>query len=346
MSALESRSVAAMDERRWRALIDRFEIYLAADRGLAALTVRNYKTDVEPLHDYMQRREIADLTALDRSSLRGYLAWLGELGYVRASIVRKLSVLRTLLKWLLSTGLIERDPLPNRGVMKLEQRLPRFLSRDEAARLVQAPEMSNALGPRDRALLELVYGGGLRVSEARDLNVGDVNLNAREVRVVGKGSKQRVVLIGEAARDALGLYLGEVRPKLANHLSASALFLNRLGGRLSQRSIQEKVRKYAGGVGLGSGVHTHTLRHSFATHLLEGGADLRHVQELLGHAGPATTQIYTHVTAASARSVYMGAHPRATGTEPSGGAPVRKPDTPQTRRIEDSEDEAAGGDGP
>ena len=335
-----------MDERQWRALIDRFELYLAADRGLAPLTVRNYKTDVEPLHDYMQGRGIVDLKALDRNSLRGYLAWLGELGYVRASIVRKLSALRTLLKWLLSTGLIERDPMPKRGVMKLEQRLPRFLSRDEAARLVQAPDMSNALGPRDRALLELVYGGGLRVSEARDLDVPAVDLNAREVRVVGKGSKQRVVLIGEVARDALGLYLSEVRPKLANHLSANALFLNRFGGRLSQRSIQEKVRKYASAVGLGSGVHTHTLRHSFATHLLEGGADLRVVQELLGHASPATTQIYTHVTAANARSVYMGAHPRATGTEPSEGTRVREPDSPETRRTGDREDEAGEGNGP
>ena len=176
-----------MDERQWRALIDRFETHLTTDRGLAPLTVRNYKTDVEPLRDYMQSRGIDELDALDRNALRGYLAWLGGLGYVRASIARKLSALRTLLRWLLSSGLIDRDPLPHRRVMKLEQRLPRFLSRDEAARLVVAPEMSKPLGPRDRALLELVYGGGLRVSEARDVNVQDVDLNAREVRVVGRG---------------------------------------------------------------------------------------------------------------------------------------------------------------
>ena len=339
MWSFDSGSVNGMDERQWRALIDRFETHLTTDRGLAPLTVRNYKTDVEPLRDYMQSRGIDELDALDRNALRAYLAWLGGLGYVRASIARKLSALRTLLRWLLSSGLIDRDPLPHRRVMKLEQRLPRFLSRDEAARLVVAPEMSKPLGPRDRALLELVYGGGLRVSEARDVNVQDVNLNAREVRVVGKGSKQRIVLIGESARDALGLYVREVRPKLANHLSGNALFLNRFGSRLSQRSIQEKVRRYASGVGLGSGVHTHTLRHSFATHLLEGGADLRVVQELLGHASPATTQVYTHVTAASARSVYMGAHPRAAGVEPPGVAPAQGRD-PQGR-----DGEAEDGDG-
>ncbi len=195
--------------------------------------------------------------------------------------------------------------------MKSESRLPRFLSQEEAGRLVAAPDISEPLGIRDRALLELIYAAGLRVSEARDLEVAGLNLEARELRVRGKGSKQRVVLIGKAARDALSLYLRQVRPKLAGPESGGALFLNRYGGRLTQRSIQEKVRRYAARLGLPSGVHTHTLRHSFATHLLEGGADLRVVQELLGHASPATTQVYTHVTRSEARKVYLAAHPRA-----------------------------------
>ena len=141
--------------------------------------------------------------------------------------------------------------------------------------------------------------------------MGDINPRTGELRVIGKGSKQRVVLVGEAAKNALALYLRDVRPTLEGPDSRNALFLNRFGGRLSQRSIQEKVRRYANKVGLGPGVHTHTLRHSFATHLLEGGADLRVVQELLGHASPATTQIYTHVTQSQAREVYLAAHPRA-----------------------------------
>jgi len=289
----------------------RFKTHLAAEKGLAALTVRNYMTDVAPLSEYMKVRKLPDLRALDRYALRAYLAWLVELGYVKSSIVRKLSALRSFLRWLLAEKLIEVDPLPRRGVMKRDSRLPRFLSQADAAKLVTAPDTSEGLGPRDRALLELLYAGGLRVSEARGLNVGDANLETRELRVTGKGAKQRVVLIGNVARDALALYLGQVRPRLANGQSGGALFLNRYGSRLSQRSIQHKVRRYAASAGLPSGVHTHTLRHSFATHLLEGGADLRVVQELLGHASPATTQIYTHVTQAKARETYLAAHPRA-----------------------------------
>ena len=300
-----------MDEGDWKTLMDRFEEHLVVERSLAPLTVRNYLTDVRPLYDYMSRSGIQELSSLDRAALRGYLAWLIDLGYVRASVARKLSALRTLLAWLVRLGTLEADPLPKRGVMKLDSRLPRFLAQDEAERLVEAPDKSDPLGLRDAALLELIYSAGLRVSEARDLNVSEVNLHTRELRVTGKGSKQRVVLIGEAARDAIALYLKDVRPTLACKDSGMALFLNRLGGRLSQRSIQQKVRKYAGRVGLGSAVHTHTLRHSFATHLLEGGADLRVVQELLGHASPDTTQIYTHVTGSQARAVYMRSHPRA-----------------------------------
>ena len=300
-----------MNEREWSSLLGRFETHLTAEKGLAALTVRNYTTDVKPLYEFIRIRNIPGLQGLDRYALRGYLAWLVELGYVKSSIVRKLSALRSFLRWLVGERLIDGDPLPRRGVMKRDSRLPRFLSQEEAARLVLAPDTSERLGLRDRALLEVVYAGGLRVSEARGLDVSDVNLESQELRVKGKGSKERMVLIGNAARDAVVLYLRQERPKLAGRGSGSALFLNRYGSRLSQRSIQEKVRRYAAKVGLRSDVHTHTLRHSFATHLLEGGADLRVVQELLGHASPATTQIYTHVTQSKAREVYLSAHPRA-----------------------------------
>jgi site-specific recombinase XerD len=300
-----------MNETEWRELSRRFSVHLAAEKGLAKLTVRNYKADLQPLYEFMQLRGLDGLKALDRYTLRAYLAWLVELGYSRSSVVRKLSGLRSFLKWLLREKLIDKDPLPRRGVIKRESRLPRFLSKEEAASLMTAPDTSEKLGLRDRALLELIYAAGLRVSEARDLNVEDMNLHTRELRVTGKGSKQRMVLIGRAAGDALALYLAQLRPKLATRRSGTALFLGRLGSRLSQRSIQDKVRRYAARAGLSSGVHTHTLRHSFATHLLAGGADLRVVQELLGHASPATTQIYTHVTQSKAREVYLAAHPRA-----------------------------------
>ncbi len=310
-----------MEQHEWRELMRRFEQHLRVERGLAGLTVRNYRTDLEPLFDFMLKNGVPDLKALDRAALRAYLAWLIELGYVRRSVARKVSALRTLLRWLVRLKLIDADPLPRRGVMKLDSRLPRFLSQNEAARLVQAAETSDPGKIRDRALLELIYGAGLRVSEARDLDVVHLNLGALELRVVGKGSKERVVLIGVPARDALSLYLRDVRPTLATDDSDGALFLNRFGGRLSQRSIQQKVRSYAAQAGLGGWVHPHTLRHSYATHMLEGGADLRVVQELLGHASPATTQIYTHVTGAEARRVYEAAHPRS--------SPDERPDDPK-----------------
>ena len=300
-----------MNESKWQALIADFEQHLRAKKGLADLTVRNYKADLQPLYDYMRLKDISNMRALDRFTLRGYLAWLTELGYVRHSISRKLSTLRTFLKWMSSKGIIEGDPLPKRGIMRVPKKLPRFLSQEQAERLMDAPDVTKPTGLRDQALLEVIYGAGLRVSEASNLRVTDLNLSTREIRVRGKGSKERVVLVGETAKNALSLYLRDGRPRLAGKGSGMTLFLNRFGGRLSQRSIQEKVRKYSIKAALPSGVHTHTLRHSYATHLLEGGADLRVVQELMGHASPATTQIYTHVTNAQAKQVYMAAHPRA-----------------------------------
>lgn len=300
-----------MDEKKWQAVIADFERHLRAEKGLAELTIRNYKADIQPLYDFMRLRDIADMRSLDRLTLRAYLAWLTELGYVRHSVSRKLSTLRTFLKWMSSKGIIEGDPLPKRGIMRVPKRLPRFLSQEQADRLMDAPDTTKPTGLRDQALLEVIYGAGLRVSEASNLRVTDLNLSTREIRVRGKGSKERVVLVGETAKNALSLYLRDGRPKMAGKGSGVTLFLNRFGGRLSQRSIQEKVRRYSVKAALPSGVHTHTLRHSYATHMLEGGADLRVVQELMGHASPATTQIYTHVTNAQAKQVYMSAHPRA-----------------------------------
>ena len=202
-----------MNDGDWRTLLGNFETHLSGERGLAALTVRNYRTDLEPLREYMRLRKVATLKALDRYALRGYLAWLVELGYARSSIVRKLSGLRSFLKWLLSEKLIDHDPLPRRGVMKRDSRLPRFLSQEEAARLVAAPDTSEPLGTRDRALLELIYAAGLRVSEARDLDVRDLNIESMELRVTGKGAKQRIALMGNTARDALALYLSQGPPE-------------------------------------------------------------------------------------------------------------------------------------
>ena len=304
-----------MDKNNWQILMSKFESHLTSEKSLSALTIRNYKTDIQPLFDFMMTTQIDELSELDRPSVRKYLAWLIDLGYVRATVARKLSTLRTFLGWLVITKVIEGNPLPARRVMKTDKKLPRFLSESEAARLVQAPQIFDSLGLRDRSLLELIYATGMRVSEAHNIDISDVNLQTNEIRVIGKGSKERIVLAGKDAQNALSNYIRDARPKLAANTNNEALFLNKLGTRLSQRSIQSIIRKYCGKVGLGTEVHTHTLRHSFATHLLEGGADLRVVQELLGHSSPATTQIYTHVTASQTRDVYLKAHPRASKSD-------------------------------
>ncbi len=300
-----------MTHHEWQDLKTRFENHLSAEKNLAPLTIRNYSTDLRPLTEFMEARSINRLHDLDRNMLRAYLAWLVDTGYAKSSIVRKLSVLRTFISWLLREGVIEKDPLPTRRTMKRESRLPRFLSELEVEQLLEAPDTSSELGIRDRAILEILYAAGIRVSEAHNLNVPDVNLQTREMRVRGKGSKERAVLVGATGRQWLTRYLLDVRPKLSRSMNGVALFLNSKGDRLTQRSIQRMVRKYASKAGLRTDVHTHTLRHSFATHLLDGGAELRVVQELLGHASPAVTQVYTHVTRNKAREVYLSSHPRA-----------------------------------
>ena len=202
-----------MDEREWASAIEKFSTHLSAERGLAALTVRNYTTDLTALAEYMRTKRIPRLGNLDRLALRSYLAWLVQLGYARSSVVRKLSALRSFLRWLAKEGLIEGDPLPRRGVMKRERRLPDFLSQRDSARLVEAPDSTTPVGLRDRAILEVAYGSGLRVSEVRGLDVASVNLHTGELRVVGKGSKERIVIFGDAAKSALYAYLGEARPR-------------------------------------------------------------------------------------------------------------------------------------
>ena len=203
------------------------------------------------------------------------------------------------------------DPIPPKGIIKSEKRLPDYLTHSEVVKLLDTTDTSTNLGVRDKAILELLYSSGLRVSEIVNINMEDLNLNTLELKVFGKGSKQRMVIIGRVASKYINIYIRKSRPKLLSQELNNALFLNRYGNRLSQRSIQSKIRIYSVKAGLRDGVHVHTLRHSFATHMLEGGADLRVVQELLGHSNPATTQIYTHISDIEAESVYNYAHPRS-----------------------------------
>ena len=292
-------------------VFNRYVNYLEAERNVSPYTVRNYTTDLLGFFQFLKARGIGSLKDVDKPVLRDFLSHLMEQGLVKASIARKLSAIRSFYRYLLREGMVPTSPVATTSSPKLDRRLPSFLTIEEVERLLEAPDLSKPNGLRDRALLELLYASGLRVSELVSLNLEQVNLNTNEIRVLGKGSKERVVLIGIPAAEALSVYLNQGRPELSGKKLSSALFLNRYGERLIKRGVQRVLEKYTNIAGIDKRVHPHLLRHTFATHLLDGGADLRVVQELLGHADLSSTQIYTHVTKSQARKVYLSAHPRA-----------------------------------
>jgi len=292
-------------------VFNKYISYLEVERNASAYTVRNYTTDLLDFFNFLKAKGTGSLKEVDKHIVRDYLSWLVEQGFAKASIARKLSAIRSFYRYLLREGMVPTSPVATTSSPKLDRRLPSFLAIEEIERLLEAPDLSSPVGQRDRALLELLYAAGLRVSELVSLNLGQVNLDTREIRVWGKGSKERMVLMGEPAAKALTIYLNQGRPELLGKKGGSALFLNRYGERLTERRVQRILEKYANIAGIGRRVHPHMLRHTFATHLLDGGADLRVVQELLGHASLSSTQIYTHVSKSQARKVYLSAHPMA-----------------------------------
>jgi len=243
--------------------------------------------------------------------MRDYLAYLVEQGVVKASIARRLSAIRSFCRYLLREEMISSSPVADTSSPKLDKRLPSFLTIEEMERLLKAADLSDPVGQRDRAIMELLYAAGLRVSELVNLDVGQVDLDTSEIRVWGKGAKERMVLMGKPAAEALSAYLSQGRVELLDKKKSGALFVNRYGKRLTERSVQRMLQKYADLAGIKKRIHPHLLRHTFATHLLDGGADLRVVQELLGHANLSSTQIYTHISKSQARKVYLSAHPLA-----------------------------------
>jgi integrase/recombinase XerC len=293
---------------------------LSAERGLSPRTREAYGFHVRVFLDFLDAQGVTDLAAVDRAIVRRYMASLAERQLDKAGVALRLSSVRSFFRYL-----AQRELVPRRGLWskrskeakslspKLDLRLPSFLTTQEMASMLAAPDVTDVFGARDRAILELIYAAGLRVSEVAGLDTRHLDLESKEVRVWGKGAKERIVLMGRPAQEAIRRYLREFRPELLiDRPKTDALFLNRYGRRLTQRSVQNIVKEYALQAGLDAErVHTHTLRHSFATHLLDGGADLRVVQELLGHSSPSTTQIYTHITQARAKTVYAAAHPMA-----------------------------------
>ncbi len=308
-------------------LLDKYRAFLIGTKGRSENTVRVYSDDLATFDRYLDLQNV-DYDRLDRRFLRRYLAWLATSargkrgGYARVSVARKLVSLRAFYRFLQREGLVKINPVPKGSAfrVKTEKRLPDFLTENEMDRLLEAPDLNSELGVRDQAILEMLYSSGVRLSELAALDLDNVDMEAREAKVLGKGSKERIVLLGGPAVQALQNYMTASRPLLSD-APTNALFLNRYGGRLSRRSIQKIVKKGALQAAISPRTHTHSMRHTFATHMLEGGADLRIVQELLGHSSPATTQIYTHVTQRQARKVYMASHPRANGSPKPTDAP-------------------------
>jgi integrase/recombinase XerD len=290
--------------------LDRFGDYLTLELGTSPRTLEAYRRDVERLVDYARVKGALSPADLTSRMLREFVYHLKDIGLAPSSIRRNISAIRTYFKFLLADGVVARDPSERLETPKRWRTLPDVLTVDEIERLLAAPQLEQPLAFRDRAMLELAYGAGLRVSEWITLGVKDVLFEDMLVRVFGKGSKERLVPIGRKAIGAVATYIRELRPRLEKGGGKGVLLLNARGEPLSRMGAWKILRGHVERAGITKEVSPHTLRHSFATHLLEGGADLRAVQEMLGHADISTTQIYTHVDREYLRQVHKQFHPR------------------------------------
>ena len=291
-------------------LVERFGDFLSLEQGASARTRDAYARDVKRFVAWAMSRNAMTPGALTPRQLREYVYFLKDLGLAPASIRRNVSALRTWFRFLVAEGLVTVDPSERLETPKRWLTLPDVLTVAEVTKLLAAPTHDDELYYRDKAMLELAYGAGLRVSEWISVSVKDVLMSEGLVRVFGKGEKERLVPIGRSAIGAISLYLRELRPRMERGAGKGVLLLNSRGAPMSRMGAWKLLRKYVDRAGLKKAVSPHTLRHSFATHLLEGGADLRAVQEMLGHADIGTTQIYTHVDREYLRSVHQQYHPR------------------------------------
>jgi integrase/recombinase XerC len=302
-------------------LIEQFLEHLRYERNVSAHTLRNYRIDLEQFLAHLtgpestKKRATPSVEQIDHLTIREWLASLHTAQKSKSSIARKLAALRTFFQFLVREGLLELNPAKLVSTPRQEKKLPNHLSVEEAVRFIESPDTETDLGKRDRAMLELMYATGVRVAELTTMNLGDIDFRSQLIRVTGKRRKQRIVPFGDPAGEALRSYL-KIREKFLLNSPVSmrdeeALFLNYQGTRITTRSVGRMVDKY---IRLCAGIHNispHALRHSFATHLLDSGADLRDIQELLGHARLSTTQVYTHVSMEKLIEVYDKAHPKA-----------------------------------
>jgi integrase/recombinase XerD len=301
--------------------VEEFLTWLSAERGRSANTIAAYRRDLR-LHVSWLRARHLEIAEVDEATVTEYVTWMRGRDRAPASVARGLVAVRALYRFLADDGQLTVDPAAEVEVPRVPKGLPKPLSEDEVTRLLDAVQGDDAIARRDRAILEVLYGTGLRISELVGLGVADLDLEGGLLRAFGKGSKERIVPLGRFAREALAAYLspagrGALAPeRWARRGDAEAVFLNKRGGSLSRQGAWQIVRSYGDRAGLGDRLSPHVLRHSCATHMLDHGADIRAVQELLGHASLSTTQIYTLVSTERLRSVYDSAHPRARARRP------------------------------
>ncbi len=286
--------------------------FLIVEKGLAKNTIVSYERDLHSYLHYLKTTELlTDLNEVQRLQIIRFLAQLKDQGKSSKTLARHIASIRAFHHFLLREKIVERDPTIHIESPKQERSLPKVLSIQEVERLLDSPQVHDHFGQRDKAMIELLYATGIRVSELIGLDVGDVHLTMGFVRCMGKGSKERIIPIGRTATIAIQEYLENGRPLFLKKQKDDALFLNHLGKRLTRQGFWKILKRLTTSAGISKDLTPHTLRHSFATHLLENGADLRAVQEMLGHADISTTQIYTHVTKTRLKDVYSQFHPRA-----------------------------------
>ncbi len=294
--------------------IEKFEHYLSVEKNLSPHTQRNYVSDLYQFKDFLESEHPGiSITAIDNMTIRSYLGSLYKKNR-KSSIARKLASLRTFFKFLLKVGILKENPASTVSTPRLEKHVPSFLTIDEMFALLNMPDETKLVGMRDKAILETLYSSGLRVSELVEMNEDDLDLNLGIIKVMGKGRKERIVPIGSKAIEALNNYLSSRKRMGKCPLSSSLnppLLLNQRGGRLTTRSVARIINRYVEQCGLLKNISPHSLRHTFATHMLDAGADLRAIQELLGHVSLSTTQKYTHVSISKLMEVYDKAHPKS-----------------------------------
>lgn len=291
--------------------IEDYLAYLSVERGLAQNTLDAYGRDLRAYAGFLQKHGLSTFVETEKEAVRAYLEQLHNLGRASSTISRNLAAIKSFYQFLVGEDILQKDPTEYVESPKVAKRLPRVLNLSEVEALLNQPSLEDAHSIRDKAMLEVIYATGIRVSELVSLNLADINLESGYLRCLGKGNKERIVPLGSVAIKYLDLYLQVARGELVRRSSETALFVNHHGRRLTRQGFWKIIKRHAQEANIGENITPHTLRHSFATHLLENGADLRSVQEMLGHADISTTQIYTHITRNRLQEVYRKSHPRA-----------------------------------